>query len=429
MEHFVAAAPPPPPPLPGGPAPPPPPGLAPVPTKKEPTVLELVRKQRALVRKLKFAPSEKAKESKGRGPLADITPTEQLLINRRLKLQKDYDEVNAGLYREYVEAIKDVDFTHSETADAVGQQLLYISTNILQPLGALPGELPRLPYFVTADGLVWPLERSSVAEAYRLMEASYRSLLEDIEAMKKLVGPTPKETWDTVDLRYLALDKRVKQMISDTTAVVDVESADGAADNEQELRRKAGELGQELTMTELKVTVQQLPLEEALRRIGVRESVAADFAKRRRKSMEELQRQFETAYFVKAANALAGMWNDYYRAVERGSSTALVERKFTQLLNAAFLFGGKRLGTDKRLEKYFESVGVGQFMSNVLKKILNELETARAQMPLDRVTVDSHCDFCGKPGQVSSCSKCELVDYCSVTCQAEHWAEHRKACK
>jgi len=38
------------------------------------------------------------------------------------------------------------------------------------------------------------------------------------------------------------------------------------------------------------------------------------------------------------------------------------------------------------------------------------------------------CGRCGANGN-SRCTKCRVVTYCSKACQAEHWPEHKKACK
>jgi len=470
----IPVPPPAPPAPPPPPAPPAPPGLPKEPVARERTVLELVRAQRITIRKLKFAPPkrEKSDEEKSKAELLDVTPTEQLTINRRLKLQKEYYDSSGKQfeYKKLVHGLNNLDFSTVSDSEELGKLLLQVVEEFVRPLNLLPGELHRMVFHVEKDDWekgapeesLWPLERSSVAEAYHSILNRFNSVVQDIQAMLAHTAQNAKDGWDALDSRYLALDKRVKQLLEESSTkpadrdkrlliVVETTSrsagklnlAERGSFSETDMQSKAAALGENITLFELDVEARNLPLSDALLQLGVPSDVAQDFVKRREAAAEQLQKRFETAYFLKAGNVLADMWNEYYSAVKRDASKTFIENKFVNILNAAFLFGGKRLGTDRRLEKYYESLGIGKYISGILKKVLNELGTPeapgpRAEMSLDRVTVDTempvvdidYCDNCGVGLHDSpDCTGCGLAYYCSVECQQEHWDVHKERCK
>jgi hypothetical protein len=443
------------------------------PVARERTVLELVRAQRIAIRKLKFAPPkrEKSDEEKSQAERLDVTPTEQLTINRRLKLQSEYYDSSGKQfeYKKLVHGLNGLDFSSVANSEELGKLLLRVVEEFVLPLNLLPGELHRMIYHVEKDDWekgapeesLWSLERSSVAEAYRSIQNRFNSTVQDIQAMLAHTAQSAKDGWDVLDGRYLALDKRVKQLLEESSTqpadrdkrlqiIVETTTrsegklnlAERGSFSELDMQSKAAALGENITLFELDVESRSLPLSDALLQLGVPSDVVQDFVKRRESAAEQLQKRFENAYFRKAGNVLAAMWNEYYTAVKRDASRTFVENKFVNLLNAAFLFGGKRLGTDRRLEKYFESLGIGKYISGILKKILNELGTPetpgpRAEMSLDRVTVDTemptididYCDNCGVGMEdIPDCTGCGLAYYCSIECQRDHWPAHKERC-
>lgn len=48
---------------------------------------------------------------------------------------------------------------------------------------------------------------------------------------------------------------------------------------------------------------------------------------------------------------------------------------------------------------------------------------------LETASASKHCAKCDKPNCTKWCGKCQIVYYCSVACQKEHWNMHKGTCK
>jgi hypothetical protein len=469
--------------------------------------VELVRAQRNRIRNLRFAPPkrEKRDDEKSSAEKLGITPIEQLAVERRIKLQTAYYEDKLeleseetfsktpepkvtidvrGYYLSLIEGLNLIKFSDVENADALGKLLLQVVDNYVKPVNSMPGDLPQMVYHIEKsdweagepEASLWPLRKSSVAEGYRNIMNRYISIKEDIEALSSFVAENAKESWEVLDARYLALDRRVKQyleeIVADKTTVgterdkrllLTVDTSRRDSDRrlqlasrgnltESKMQSNASALGKEIKIFELNVETQTLHLDDALKSLEVPTEVVLEFVGKMEESAVQLQKVFETSYFDKAAEVLSNLWDEYARAAN--ASKRFQEMKFTTLLNAAFLFGGKRLGTDKRLETFFESKerekeeedkSDRQTISGILKKILDELGTPerpgpRFQMSFDDVKVDSemdsifvdYCDSCGLDMEQSDllvCSACSMAYYCSESCQRKHWLGHRARCE
>jgi len=458
-KSIPAPPPPPPPPAPGTPKPPAPP--------REKTVIEIVRAQRNRLRQLKFAPRQQEKRESEKSPAEKLglKPAEELAIRRRARLFEEYQQ-HRDEYRALLLDLAETDFSLVASASELGNLLVRVVEDIVKPLNSFEPDISQLVYYVEREeyesgtATAWPLRKSTVAEVYRALQNRYRSIVEDIESLAVHISISTKQSWEALDNRYIALDKRVKQLVAERSGSgeasikVTVDSipldfsgnpilAQGGTLPESEFQQKAQALGQSVRLYAVDVNTETVSLAAALRSLQVSPGVVAEFTTRLERAALALQKRFELLYFRKVAEMIRDLWNDYLRAKERGSSVRLLESKFITLLNAAFLFAGKRIGVDRRLEKRFEESQVGGYISAVLKKVLDELGTPerpgpRADIDIDRVSVDASldhidvnfCDSCGThTDDYFVCTSCELAYYCSSECQKNDWRVHRPRCR
>lgn len=458
-KSIPAPPPPPPPPEPGAPKPPTPP--------REKTVIEIVRAQRIRLRQLKFAPRQQEKRESEKSPAEKlgVKPAEELAIRRRTRLFEDYVQHR----EEYLALLRDLvrtDFSSVTSASELGRLLVTVVEKIVKPLNSFEPDISQLVYYVDGEeyesgtATAWPLRKSTVAEVYRSLQNRFRSIVEDIESLAAHISTSTKQSWEALDSRYIALDARVKQLVAErsnsgeVSLKVTVDSipldfsgqpilAQSGALPESEFQQKATALGQSVKLYAVEVSTETVSLAAALRSLQVSADVVAEFTGRLERAAVALQKRFELLYFRKVAEMMRDLWNDYLRAKERGSSVRLLESKFITMLNAAFLFAGKRIGVDRRLEQRFEESQVGGYISAVLKKVLDELGTPerpgpRADIDIDRVSVDASldhidvnfCDSCAThTDEYFVCASCELAYYCSSECQKSDWDVHRPRCR
>ena len=151
--------------------------------------------------------------------------------------------------------------------------------------------------------------------------------------------------------------------------------------------------------------------------------------------------------------------------LQRLNQQALTRSKFAQLVDAVVLFGGRRVGSNAALERFYAdaekaakdtpegevgeaSARAAVLLTGLLQKILAEIgttpkslsEITKATLPklhlntalLETYHVD-YCDHCGHDASaertLKACKTCELAYYCSRACQAAAWPAHAARCE
>jgi hypothetical protein len=377
---------------------------------------------------------------------------QQLAIKKRQRLQEEY-KTSMDIRLEYETILNELRNTVLPLeASALDKSLNEIVEKYVKPVEQLPDNFSQQMYYVdrdewqTGSTVLWDFTKSSVAYAYWNIGQRTKMLESEIEAMNKLTGENSMGTWRLLDTKYLRLvdtiDKYVEELALDTQQTYPVEKArirdslPVLADREEALLAAAAELKPpvEILFYQIATDTQELKLRVALLRLGITESLANELVLSLYSSALELRTRFEETYFRKVGKVLKAMWNEYKQAIAREMRLSIVEQRFINLLNAIFLLAGKRLGTNKRLEKQFESSS-DRKVNRIIRQTLDELGTPespgpRANISFDTVRVDAQldCDSCAQSVSSYVCSGCSTAVYCSAACQGADWTAHEPLC-
>lgn len=99
-----------------------------------------------------------------------------------------------------------------------------------------------------------------------------------------------------------------------------------------------------------------------------------------------------------------------------------LERRDPMLINALFTFG-RPFGIAQ------EANYLNILPSNLLAQLLLMYDLAKPQEQKSSTAQEHKCNKCGKTEDLSRCSRCKQVRYCSRNCQLNDWACHKLSCK
>ena len=444
-----------PPPAPGGgpPLPPPPPPTTTRPKTKN--FVDAARTLRLSIRKLQRGSSNAPGRSVTQTGVS-LTPGRAIAHNQRVKLQQFVTDNNywprlraigANLVRE--------DFAEHVSLESLNAHVFESVARYNQELENLPESVSDLRYMVeySTDALLdtsklWPIARLSILNAINAHAQLVESLSEDMESLNTIFLQSAVDTWEEFDARYMKLLERVRKFEDNTKMLLLYGEQFSASKNgprrvlqaalprESEMVSDGVALGQPITMVKLQTEDFSVTVEEAMKYLGVNNTLALEYAKKFVDMRRQVRRLLYMAYVGNAFKNLQRLWDLYESSGSK--SDRFRENIYVSTVNAIVLFGTKRIGGDKQLEELVAASDLDKRLIALSAEAVRQMDEGAIEIAPEKFTVDAafegldldFCDQCGRNDiKLHRCTRCEIAYYCGETCSQSHWNVHQLRCQ